>query len=326
MYGRTLLRKTIENVSSVNYHSIYKVAIPEQITLEQLYCWLVFDFVPLPNDIETLIHHLPIFDRRELRRFSSEAESIEFRRLLKEALASGKLVGEGKAGGLVRKIPREFWELDVIELSPIDNKAFISATTRFSFALQEEVSGEQEKINSFEKQNNGISSFHEITFDTAAVIQYFKGKSLEKMRFGDIQNSVSRSLQTQWNDRLGNGEPLNENKVTFKLEYDRFNNCILLNGHHKLTQQRNDSDYQKIILYLLDHPNRKISKKELEEKALNGAHLPSEITDIVNKLGFTKFLRSLFFETGNKKDPYILLHNPVSSEHTIETLKKQYVM
>lgn len=67
---------------------------------------------------------------------------------------------------------------------------------------------------------------------------------------------------------------------------------ILLNGKIEIAKPDFDSENERIFTYLYNHPNKKISIKELKEET----DMTKPIDKVLSNLGFVRGLRSAFFD------------------------------
>jgi hypothetical protein len=97
---------------------------------------------------------------------------------------------------------------------------------------------------------------------------------------------------------------LKEHKITY------FGNLVKYNGN-QIAKTVLNSENDLVMQYLIDNPSKRISKKELEEKAVNGP-LTKTLDKIVQNLGFKKDLRKMFF--GTVSSDTIMFTNPITQE------------
>lgn len=100
-----------------------------------------------------------------------------------------------------------------------------------------------------------------------------------------------------------------------KLEFSDLSGEVVLNNILTLACPTPNGQNYKIIRYLIQNPNRFVSKDELEKRALNGKALDKRLTDFAAQINMGKDIGKVFFDTS--KDS-IRLHNPVSPERMAE--------
>lgn len=143
-------------------------------------------------------------------------------------------------------------------------------------------------------------------------ISYYSNGSMLAVRFSfslDYYKSIMSELKLV-PDKVSNAihEVNNGTKVKYKIEYS-YNNEIMLNGILVLKKLQFDKENERVFKYLLDNPNKNLSKKEIETGI--GHSLGKDFHRYIEQFGFKGPLKILFFEVSNKT---IKFKNPVKED------------
>jgi len=90
--------------------------------------------------------------------------------------------------------------------------------------------------------------------------------------------------------------------ILYKITFTPETGEIIINDIVILSKLRFDGENEKVFEYLLKHPNKRITKKELERKI--GVDIHKDFHKIADNLGFKRDLRKIFFNI--KKDKILL--------------------
>lgn len=104
---------------------------------------------------------------------------------------------------------------------------------------------------------------------------------------------------------------LDENCEIYRISYKNYRISI---NNFVLSHPNFNNENEIIFSYLYEHPNKRVTKQELEEKALNGK-LKKSLNLIVQGLGFNGKIREVFFNVSEKG---IIFNNPVYRKDIIE--------
>lgn len=86
-----------------------------------------------------------------------------------------------------------------------------------------------------------------------------------------------------------------DDEPAFWIEYSENVRRILLNGQKQLARPHSCSENELVFSYLYQHAYRRITLKELEEKA-TGQPLNKNLHEILRDLGFKSALARIFFD------------------------------
>lgn len=104
-----------------------------------------------------------------------------------------------------------------------------------------------------------------------------------------------------------------DKEVVASLEYNRTRRELWLNVKNNrklLISPKYDSEPEKLIQYLVDNPNRKVTRTELIEKADLSPR--SSLSKLASDLRFTGNLRDLFINVSKSS---VFLTNPITQKH-----------
>lgn len=131
--------------------------------------------------------------------------------------------------------------------------------------------------------------------------------------FSDYYNSLQSSVK--------NYDVEKANDTTDKLLWlSLLDTALILNNVFIITTMKFGYENLEVIKYLLDNPNRKVSKDELNEKLKLDKPL-KDFSKIVENLKFKGDLKRVFFETSKR---WIKLHNPVTQSR-LKELEMNYL-
>jgi hypothetical protein len=104
-------------------------------------------------------------------------------------------------------------------------------------------------------------------------------------------------------------KPSSESNSDSILYYITFSmsNEIILNDMLVIAKPNLNSENGEVFHYLFEHPNKMITKKELEQSI--GQSIGKDFHKIVENLGFTGDLRKTFFQVSNNA---LLFRNPIT--------------
>ena len=88
---------------------------------------------------------------------------------------------------------------------------------------------------------------------------------------------------------------------------------IMLNGKQKLAKLSLDGENDLVFQFLIENPNRVISKQEVEDHIKN--KLTKKISKIIENFGFRKDLRRMFFGNSTEKHTYHFIDKNITLEN-----------
>jgi len=96
--------------------------------------------------------------------------------------------------------------------------------------------------------------------------------------------------------------------IAYKVEYEPFSRKVSVNGI-RLSQPNYESDNEKFIAYIIEHPNQKLKLDDVKKEL--GFLDTWDINKTLEVLGFTKEYRQAFFSVGNGT---VEFRNPLTKE------------
>lgn len=249
---------TRQEIQKANLHKVYRVNIPDQISLFQLDRWVEEGFVPLPWDLEITLYNR-VFEET---RFGTHQNT---RKLLK-ALKSGMIKAYSVTEDGIEKIPLSFWQIPCINI--VWHKS-IAAIVK---DMLDKGDAEGKKlIKNFENEY-GKTAYYDVVIDTKDVVKVF-------------------GLERSYASRVGFGskeEASKENRALW-VSFDKINRRVLLNDIFIIAEPKVGSESYKLIDRLTSSPNTEININDIQVTSLH---------QVLNSLGFKKVLKSLFIESG----------------------------
>ena len=117
-----------------------------------------------------------------------------------------------------------------------------------------------------------------------------------------------------------NPSPSKQNNIQYEITFNDIKGEILLNKKKLLSKPNFGSENESVIRYLINNPNKKIAKKDIENAM--EITIGKTLHKIVDNLGFAGNLKTIFFKVSAK---YIFFRNPVTKSDfeklTLPTLK-----
>ena len=101
-----------------------------------------------------------------------------------------------------------------------------------------------------------------------------------------------------------------QNDILYKITFDLMRGEILLNDKMRLGRPHLNSENEAVMEYLIAHPNKKVTKKDIEEKT--GIEIGKDFHKIIENLGFTGPYRKTFFRTTASS---IVFRNPITKDN-----------
>ena len=135
-----------------------------------------------------------------------------------------------------------------------------------------------------------------------AGLEVFTGKLFETRAGKSLINTPNREVESL-NDIDVHKK---QNKIIYQITYS-MNNEIFLNDKIRLGKPNLGSENEAVMEYLISNPNKKITKKDIEDK--KEITIGKDFHKIVENLGFTGDLRKIFFKISKST---ILFRNPIT--------------
>ena len=189
-------KEILEEISRANFHQDFGVAIPERISLIQLYRWLVFGFTPLPRNIELQLAHLPIFDS-DIRRFITKI-SVRDKLVvkIKQLLMDGILLAKGRIEDEELTIPVEYWHLPLQNIRWERSAAEVDMFNikLFSNSNEERHIDANHRVSEY-KEKYGTVAYTEVNVASEDVVRIFDGLKITDDHVLNLKEQVAARLR-----------------------------------------------------------------------------------------------------------------------------------
>ncbi len=206
-------------------------------------------------------------------------------------------------GNNLSKFPKKDLQSLIKLLVLIDQEMHLKSSQRFSLTLKNNPKDTLSLL-----YERGILEYFECTEDLPKT--YMVQLILVSNKFDKFYIETYREFPRIFK-RFGG---LSKEKIVYKLTKN-WNGEIFLNGQ-LFAKPDYDGENSQVISYLLEHPNKKVTKQEIEGSTKRS--IGKDFHKIIDNLGFTKDLKKMFFP--GVTTAALSFRNPITEE-VFATLK-----